>query len=105
MVSFFNEATGKICRKNACNILLEQVLKYVLSEKSPDPVDRKNYEIHKQSSLMFFLWFVIKATPHKDCASDAPSDFFVRLHKNFAGILTYPKGTSFGRMSRNFCVR
>ena len=34
----------------------------------------------------------IKATPHKACAEDAPTDFFVRLYRNFAGILTYVKG-------------
>ena len=53
---------------------------------------------------------IIKATPHKACAEDAPTDFFVRLYRNSAGILSYvkgflckmtenmyPKGTSFGR--------
>ncbi len=35
---------------------------------------------------------VIKATPHKACAEDAPTDFFVRLYRNSAGILSYVKG-------------
>ena len=33
-----------------------------------------------------------KATPHKACAEDAPTDFFVRLYRNSAGILSYVKG-------------
>jgi len=32
------------------------------------------------------------ATPHKACAEDAPTDFFVRLYRNSEGILTYVKG-------------
>ncbi|MGB4091062.1 MAG: HlyD family efflux transporter periplasmic adaptor subunit [Ruminococcus flavefaciens] len=32
-----------------------------------------------------------KATPHKTCAEYAPTDFFVRLYRNSAGILTYVK--------------
>ena len=38
-------------------------------------------------SLLF-----VKATPHKACAEDAPTDFFVRLYRNSAGILSYVKG-------------
>ncbi|MBP7186468.1 MAG: C_GCAxxG_C_C family protein [Ruminococcus sp.] len=34
----------------------------------------------------------LKATPHKACAEDAPTDFFVRLYRNSAGILSYVKG-------------
>ncbi len=34
---------------------------------------------------------IIKATPHKACAEDAPTDFFVRLYRNSAGILSYVK--------------
>ena len=34
----------------------------------------------------------IKATPHKACAEDAPTDFFVRLYRYSAGILSYGKG-------------
>ena len=36
--------------------------------------------------------YLIKATPHKACAEDAPTDFFVRLYRNSAGILSYVKG-------------
>ncbi len=37
------------------------------------------------------LLLYLKATPHKDCAKDTQTDFFVSLHKNHAGILTYVK--------------
>ena len=35
---------------------------------------------------------MIKATPHKACAEDAPTDFSVRLYRNSEGILSYVKG-------------
>ena len=39
-----------------------------------------------------FCDFFLKATPHKACAEDAQTDFFVRLYRNSAGILSYVKG-------------
>ena len=36
--------------------------------------------------------YIFKATPHKACAEDALTDFFVRLYRNSAGILSYVKG-------------
>ena len=35
---------------------------------------------------------LFKAKPHRTCAEDAPTDFFVRLYRNSAGILSYVKG-------------
>ena len=35
---------------------------------------------------------MIRATPPKACAEDAPTDFSVRLYRNSAGILSYVKG-------------
>ena len=46
--------------------------------------------IHNQTKRLRRI--SLKATPHKACAEDAPTDFFVRLYRNSAGILSYVKG-------------
>ena len=48
--------------------------------------------IIRTESCLFYSVRSFKATPHKACAEDAPTDFFVRLYRNSAGILSYVKG-------------